>query len=348
MSPPDNSLPISVDDAAPGPVPTEQAEAALNWTMSLREVLERGDVDEARQMLSSTLGVDVSTLLPPSPAVPAAVPSYSGPHFTAKLPDPKKFNGSPGEVDSFVATLNERFALSAFRSFTDADRVAYFSAFLVSPADQWHHSIRYSSPHLLEDYPAYVTAFRTHFEDPSLIRTIREKISRLTQKSSVTDYAAKFKALAAQAAMEPIHKRDSFWAGLKPEIQDALLLRGFAESQFDELSHQAILYDHLATSLKNSRRSTQGPSSGSISRSQFPSSKPPSASASGNSPSAPLTSSGPWPMDIDAVKSRLVNGKLPPEELKRRVDNNLCTYCAAPGHAKDNCPKRSGKVTPPA
>jgi hypothetical protein len=40
------------------PVPTEQAEAALNWNMSLREVLEYGDVDEATCMLWNGLATN--------------------------------------------------------------------------------------------------------------------------------------------------------------------------------------------------------------------------------------------------------------------------------------------------
>jgi len=66
-----------------------------------------------------------------------------------------------------------------------------------------------------------------------------------------------------------------------------------------------------------------------------------------SAPSAPSASpaSGPWPMEVDAIKARLVAGCLPPAERERRKKNNLCLYCGQLGHIVSSCPVRSQKAS---
>lgn len=325
---------------------------ALEWMQQLRDMLTQGEGQRAATLIRDTFRVDPASLFPtPAPApVPFPASTVAFPNFTAKLPDPHKFNGNAEEVEPYIATLNERFALTAFSGFSDTDRVTYFSSFLTGPGFKWHNSMRTSNPAALHNYSAYVAAFREQFEDRNLVRNVREKIEKLTQTKSVSDYAAEFKSLAALAKMEPLHQRDAFWKGLKSDVQQALAIRGISNSPFEMICKQAIEYDQVMFNLKKSTRQPYSNTAYNNRPSPSKNANQFTSSQVGNSgPPAPSPSvSGPWPMEIDAIKLRLVKGRLPPEEVKRRADNKLCMYCAAPGHTKDNCPKRSGKGKPTA
>ncbi len=181
------------------------------------------------------------------------------------------------------------------------------------------------------------------------------------------DYVASFVNLADQAGIDDVTRREKFFCGLKAEVRHGLSLQVLPTAPFEEITQHAISVDYALSynarvllhpglkgksgaqytpsfhysnqpstytySFNNSARTSANKLNNHNNSSN--SQAPPSNSAS--------SSSGPWPMEIDSVCSRLVKGKLPKEELKRRVKNNLCLYCAQSGHSKDSCPLKNNK-----
>lgn len=316
------------------------------WIGHLRNLTQtHGASGPTIRLLEELAGMPLPSPAPvPTPA-PASAPApmpVSGPLYTTKLPDLPKFSGKTDRVDMFVASMADRFALSAFAGYTDQDKVTYFSSFLSDPADLWHHSVRLGTPHLLTNYRGYVEAFRKHFEDDSHLLRVRNKFKNLRQTTSVAVYAAEFKTLAVQGHIEPLHMREAFFDGLKEEIQNDIVTQKLLNAPFEEMCTSAIQADFAKSVLMN-LRARKGRNHQSNNYYSSPTPSVPSTSSAPVAPSAPAlsaSSSGPWPMEIDAVKARLVNGRLPQSELQRRIENGLCTYCGGSGHMKDACPKR--------
>ena len=286
---------------------------------------------------------DPASILPRTPAVLPSPPKV-------KLADPKKFTGKAGNVEKFIRTIDSHFHIRSYASYTDYEKVQVFASFLASPADDWHDAISTSRPTLLNSY----NAFRSHYESATHQQDLLGKLDKLCQVGTATDYVARFVALADQAGIDDVTRREKFFHGLKAEVRHGLSLQVLPTAPFEQITQHAISVDYalaynarvpLHPGLKGKNGamytpSTQYPARSSQNSNGNGNSRPPAPSSSS---STPTPSSGPWPMEIDSVHSRLVKGKLPKEELERRIKNNLCLYCGLSGHAKDSCPTKSDK-----
>lgn len=253
---------------------------------------------------------------------------------TSKPPDPPKFKGAAKDLAPFLHAMEDHMRSSFYRAgSSDFDNVLFFSRFLDQGDPQsWHESIRENHPHLLLNFIAYIDAFKIQFENPHLAKEHRLKLSQLKQTGSVSSYSVKFKTLAAIAKVEEETMIDWFFRGLKLNIQERLITGSGLPPLFETLVKQAMNVDHLTNAIRNSNQSPSPNSPSTYSKPNQPSSSSPAS-----------TSVGPWPMDIDSIKTRLVNGKVPAEERARRLKEGLCAYCAGAGHIADDCPTKKAK-----
>ena len=282
------------------------------------------------------VNVPPAASVPASAPAPAAVP-ISGIQFKFGA-DPRQFTGSPEDARGYITQIDDRLNLSLAPPMTDKDKVMYFSSYLALGAPQrWHSSIVNTKPGLLSDYAAYVEEFKHHFVDPHEATTYRRKLENLRQDKDVQRYAAAFKEYAALAKVDDETKYLWFFRGLKLNIQRSLNSGSGAPTDFDTMVTSALNIDNF-NKLVDNIHSTSSPNKGS---------RPSSNTTSTNAPppAVPTTSSssGPWPMEIDEVKSRLVHGHITSEERERRKKEGLCLYCASPDHHVHSCPRRSQK-----
>lgn len=278
----------------------------------------------------------VTVQAPPPPALPVAATSSSG--FQFKLgPDPRAFTGKSEDARPFVNQMKERLNSSLAPRLLGRDKVLYFSSYLAAGAPQrWHHSIVQTKPELLDNFDAYVNAFNDHFLDPHEATTYRRKLETLKQDKDVQRYAATFKEYAALSEVDEKTKWSFFFRGLKPDIQKALNTGQGLPTSFETLVKYAL-------SIDNAHQMIQG-----LNHSSHTNRYRPNGNGNGNNSSSSSSAppaSGPWPMEIDAVKARLVAGRLPAAERERRKKNNLCLYCGQAGHAVATCPIRSQKAS---
>ena len=281
----------------------------------------------------------------PAPAsTPASVPVPAAPASGIQFKfgaDPRPFTGNPEDARGYITQIEDRLTSTLAPVMTDKDKIVYFSSYLALGAPQrWHSSVVNTKPNLLRDYAAYVEEFKAHFIDPHEATAYRRKLENLRQDKDVQRYAATFKEYAALAGVDDETKYLWFFRGLKPHIQRSLNSGTGAPTDFQAMTTSALNIDNfnkLVDNIQSGSASNKG-------------SRPHGSTGnSGNAaPSAPSASStsGPWPMEIDAVKSQLVDGHITSEERDRRKKGGLCLYCSSPDHRVFNCPRRSQKSSP--
>lgn len=163
--------------------------------------------------------------------------------------------------------------------------------------------------------------FKEMFDDPNSTQHACDQLSRLRQgKGSVTSFATKFRRLAPETGYNDTALIQLFRNGVSDEVKDALSYSLDEPSQFESFVKLAIKIDQRLFDRKMEKGNN----------SHF---KPSQNSG------APR-SSGPSPMNLDAMSSETQIGKfkkLSKEEKQRRVDNNLCLYCGSNQHLLDGC-----------
>jgi hypothetical protein len=188
-----------------------------------------------------------------------------------------------------------------------------------------------SVPLFLTNWDAFEKEFRSQFFDPDLVSSMTQSLAKLKQTGSAQEYANQFRNIVAYLDMSHQTKRQRFFSGLKPRVQERILapLDTTLFPSFDILVEQAIRYDNLLHYHFSNTSSSASTTSRSSSRST------PSAAPSTHSrPSAPVHE----PMDIDQVRS-LPKTKSERDKVRaHRIANKLCLCCGSPDHMISGCP----------
>ncbi|KAG6855289.1 hypothetical protein H0H87_005403, partial [Tephrocybe sp. NHM501043] len=77
--------------------------------------------------------------------------------------------------------------------------------------------------HLLNNFNGFVAVFKEHFDDTNKHATALAKIKKLKQDGSAANYASQFHKILANLSFDEDSKIDHFYAGLKPQVKDALI-----------------------------------------------------------------------------------------------------------------------------
>jgi hypothetical protein len=309
-------------------------------------------------------GNPIINVAPAAVTIPAVTPAPP-PLKHPKVATPENYTGDRSQWKQFKAQC-QLYIDTRYSEFpNDRAKISFMLSYMKGGmAGPWalNFLMSHANPHV--PYPLYQEFIRDlelAFGDPNPGVTARTKLANLKMGSGSCDkYITKFDILAAEAGLNDTGLSDHFQRGLDPDLKQIYSV--------EHLPTTYLGFKTLALRFDNQKRNYEslfkaiGPTSGpKASRSHGTSSFQSSSSrsiANSNQPTstfystpaiAPVPSSGPWPMDVDSVRSRLINGKLPKEELERRIRENLCTYCGAAGHLKDACPSRkSGKGKPQA
>jgi hypothetical protein len=205
------------------------------------------------------------------------------------------------------------------------------ATYLRGPAFSW------LEPHLLRDDPlvqswdAFQTAFLESLGDPDRKRTVTCSLQSLTQTGPAAAYATEFFRLAAFLQWNDQALQAQFYAGLKPDVKDALALSDRIFETVQTLSSFAICLDNRLFERRKESRRTSTPAHQAVFSSTTP-----------RTPS--FAPSGPAPMVLDANRPRFQT--LPPEERQHRIRHGLCLYCGQAGHTAFNCHNRRPRPDP--
>lgn len=268
-----------------------------------------------------------------------------------RVREPRVFDGQANQVDPFVREITNSLFLQRRAIVTDREKCLYFGFYLKDGSPSaWYTSVEKNQPTLLDDYSAFLKAFKKHFEDSDRYATALAKLRKLKQDpGSAANYASRFRELSWELDLTDQTSIQMFYDGLKDNVKDAITITTVngAPSLFDDYVKMAISIDNKLHRREVERRT--GPSksvfnkTSSNSRSSFNHSSTPHVSTSTPStsvPSAPSSSSNNdvVPMEIDATKHR---GPLTDAERDYRRQNHLCYYCGKGKHSVQECPNMS-------
>jgi hypothetical protein len=246
-----------------------------------------------------------------------------------KINSPSPFKGNKAEAEEFILKCQAIFDICT-RTYSDnKTKLAFVFNLLQGDAYQW------IKPALLtKEKPAWVTTwedfkieFFKYFADSDVKEVSRQKLKSLKQSGSVSNYATDFKKYALYLDCTDETLRQSFFDGLKLDVQDRLLSPQRFTS-FTELVDAAIEWDNLLYQRRRAASTFRN------SRYTFATRETPRSPAVNVHKTVETSVKGPWPMDVDSVK---VYKPLTQAEKDLRRKNNLCLYCGKPGHKIDTC-----------
>lgn len=282
-------------------------------------------------------------------SAPAAATTASAttpvPRGTARVRDPRRFNGKIDEVEPFLNEIEDCVYIQRFALPTDEDKCRYMGLYMAdgSPVE-WFANIKRNHAHLLHDFTQFVVDFRTKFSDPNIQSTAMMKLDRLRQTGSAFQYTTKFHEICTHLKMTEETKIDRYKRGLKEAVKDALVPVFPRPTTMKAWEHLILAIDNNIFQRNNEKKHSANHHNSAVINPVHPPSTQPSSS----------TSTEVVPMDIDAVHTSTFRGKLTSEERQARMKANLCLYCGKPGHVVNDCFKRkakhgdskSGKATP--
>jgi hypothetical protein len=249
-----------------------------------------------------------------------------------KINSPAPFKGNKSLSEEFILKIDQVFAI-CHRTYHDDDtRLAFVFNLLEGDAYQWLKPALLSQdkPEWISTWLAFRSEFLKTYADSDVKETSRFKLKTLKQTTSASLFATDFKRYSMYLDWSDETLRQSFFDGLRLDVQDRLLSpQRFAS--FSDLVDSAIEWDNL---LYNRRRANKPTTYIDTARRPLTSVSRTSPSITTSTSVAPSVSTGPWPMDVDTLQAK---GPLSQAEKDRRRQNNLCLYCGQPGHQLKDC-----------
>ncbi|MGL5597224.1 MAG: DUF4939 domain-containing protein [Aeromonas sp.] len=254
-------------------------------------------------------------------ALPAATSD-----FPDRRPDPEPhannppvYDGDPNACQAFLSQCALVFALQPRRYSTEQTRVAFVITLLTGRAREWGVAVWNAQDPCCVTFEAFRTEMTKLFDRSARGDEAAALLSRLLQKgSSVTDYAIRFKTLAAACDWNPSALRARFLEGLDPAIVDELAATE-PPRELDSLIDLALRVEGRLVR----RRLLRLPSS----RVMLPSHDSPS-------PAGFPDDSAPEPMQLGRLR-------LTPLQKQQRLTQGLCFYCGKPDHRVAQCPLKA-------
>jgi hypothetical protein len=277
-----------------------------------------------------------------------------------KINSPEPFRGSRDQSLEFLLKCQAVFTTQPRTYYNDITKLAYAINLLQGDAYQWIKPILLALP---EDQPTWFHTWEgfyhqlsTDFGDSDIVETSRQKLKGIKQTSSATIYATEFRKHSLYLHWGDEAFRHTYFDGLKEDVKDKLL----SPNKFKDLNtliKDSIEWDNLLFQRRrtasvirsavtvNQTRVTQVANR--VLPSQSRAFNNYRQSTSVGTPStynraAPVnysrnydSSSGPTPMDIDSIQQP--RGPLTQQERDHRIKNQLCLYCAKPGHIASEC-----------
>ena len=259
-------------------------------------------------------------------AVEAANQDHHAPHAHGIL-KPTKPSTFSGDRDSTrpLVWLFEVTTFFAAVDYTSARlQISYTAALLRGPAATWYrsHRLAVDEGHA-EDFEAwsdFADAITREFQPANFQRIARDRLAALTQRTSVQDYAYRFRMACLEIDnIGEDEKVDRFIRGLKPAIQRELELH-----PPDNLQRAIEVAERVdAVEYRMLRRNRAAPRNDYRPRNEWR--------------TTPITTAdGPTPMQVDAIRFP----KLTAAARAQLQAEGKCFYCKEPGHIALDCPKK--------
>lgn len=268
---------------------------------------------------------------------------------------PEVFTGKNSKkLRPFLFACNLTFESNSRAYDTDEKKINFAVALFSETALLWAQTqfARNPRPAFLSNWQAFVTELRTLFGEPDATHRAAMELEKLQMKNEhrAARYVTEFFSITAELAWNDEALEHAFYRRLAPRILTQLALvgrrRGLAalRAQILELDSH-----HWEFNTDKPTQPTPAPKAQSTSDRNSGTSRQssPAPRQQNNRGSSSNNSSSSRTANPSYAKYLTPEGRLTPEELKRRIDENLCRYCAKPGHQYADCRNRPNQSKSP-
>ncbi|KAK3554597.1 hypothetical protein QTP70_027889, partial [Hemibagrus guttatus] len=254
----------------------------------------------------------------PTPSTTTSVntgTTSSAPLYASPMAQPVPYSGSAEDCNGFLLQCSLVLEMQPHLYPTERSKVVFIITQLRGQALLWAESLWSQNSPVTQSYSGFVEHFKV-FRKPFWDSSVGEELCHLRQgKQTVPEYALQFRTLAVKSSWNEQALLAAYRQGLDPQVR--LHLAAYEDAIGLERLIQLSI--RVATCMESCVNESQGQSSPNTWLDR------------------PATVNPPEPA---LEPMHLGTSHLTPAERQRRLTQNLCLYCGAPGHAIPVCPIR--------
>lgn len=295
-----------------------------------------------------------------SPAAAAAAPHA----HRVKIPAASNFAGTANHLDGWLREMRQQFDYYQYTA--DDVQVAMAAAQLRGSALDWWAALPSAEQNPLRaSFAAFEQALRARFQPINSAQTARLALDSLRQsaKQSVADYISSFRRLLVSVpSMSEDDKVHRFVQGLRSTIQQPLIVHGV--DTLDKAIAMASRVGSLGQYAASSAAAAAQSHGDAMDLSNIEGLERQTDESSTEDSAAPVTRAELQKMHQQLLaamqQQRGSGGKRPPfgrgdrrgpprvpglteQQVRERLDGNLCFVCGEAGHRKYDCPQNKQK-----
>jgi hypothetical protein len=276
----------------------------------------------------------------------AATPANGATTGSTRFPDAPMFSGEkPDTLRPFKTQLRLKIAAQPTQFLEPQSQLRYAFSRLEGPALALVNSYVLPDNTIgLESLNELLAHLDRAYDDPDRAGTADRELQRLRQKNRpFSSYYADFTRIMSDLDYNDSSKLAALKRGLCDEIKETLRVTINEPTGFNAFvdlcqkidnKNRAYAADRPAPRTAAPRAPNPTPAPRASTSNQYTPAPTPRVS-SAHPTNANSGHYGPAPMNLSANRR-----KLSPEERQRRIDHNLCFYCADKDHVTRNCPHR--------
>jgi hypothetical protein len=270
-----------------------------------------------------------------------------------KVKEPDTFDSTDSsKLDEWITQVTLYFTANPTVYESDEDKVVFALSYLRRQAAAWFQpdllgglSEDEPEPAWVSNFVAFINELVVNFgpHDPEGLAESKLELLQMKDSDHITKFLVKFNLEAGRTRWGDAALRRQFYKALPNRIKD-LMTRDGKPTTLALMKLKAQEYDarhwEREAELAREKTITQNyRSSHSTNDSNKSKSKPNTSSYSNGSNSNKASSSKAKVKAKPYANVLGKDGKLLPEERKRRQENGLCMLCGVSGHVADSCPK---------
>ena len=237
---------------------------------------------------------------------------------------PEIFTGKRKELSCFLGQCQLVFDAQPGKFPSDYSKIIFISSHFCESAFNWiqpYISSKKKKATFMTTYDNFIEELECAFGEPDIKNTVSRQIDKLYQTNSAANYSTEFLKLSSILNWDDEALSYHYYRGLKDEVKD----------QMTHHPKPKDLTDLIQISIDADNRVYER----NIERPRNPN-KYYQNSNNNNQFNTHNNNSHAMELDGTSMKRSPINN----EERKRRLDNNLCLYCASPDHRRIDCTAR--------